>query len=202
MPGDTSDAEPLDFTGHDLFADPSAVWACKRPVVVRVEFAVADGALETLEGRVAYRAGDALLAGTRGERWPVAAARFREDYEPATDEAVGAASGDADADDAAVRDAAAAAAAAAADEAAAHDAAEAAHAASPPRARLHRYTKKRRLVRARRMATEFVVRVGVAGDLLHGGPGDWLVQYREREYGVVCAGLFDETYSIVEGRRA
>ena len=175
MPGDSLDAEPLDFTGHDLFADPSAVWACKRPIVVRVEFADADGAMETLEGRVSYRAGDALLAGTRGDRWPVAAARFFEDYEPSADESVGGPEP--------------------------HDADDAARAAPTPRAGVHRYTKKPRFVRARRMPEQFVVRVGVAGERLRGGPGDWLVQYREGEYGVVSAGPFAETYSIVEGSR-
>jgi len=47
-----------------------------------VEIATSDGVIETLEGDVRYRAGDALLTGTRGERWPVQRHKFVASYEP------------------------------------------------------------------------------------------------------------------------
>lgn len=71
-----------DWTGHDLGADPQAVWVQKKPVTVSVVFAGADGVLETLEGPVRYTAGDALLTGSAGERWPVGRQRFLASYEP------------------------------------------------------------------------------------------------------------------------
>ncbi|CAG9265170.1 hypothetical protein PUN4_50019 [Paraburkholderia unamae] len=54
----------------------------KRRDPVDVEIAAHDGVLTTLEGPVSYRAGDALLTGVRGERWPVARQRFERTYEP------------------------------------------------------------------------------------------------------------------------
>jgi len=52
----------------------------KRPLCVQVEFARADGVLDTLEGPVRYRAGDALLTGSANERWPVQRATFDARY--------------------------------------------------------------------------------------------------------------------------
>lgn len=56
--------------------------ARRRCTVARVEFAVADGVCETLEGPVAYRAGDALLTGVVGERYPLARERLAAFYAP------------------------------------------------------------------------------------------------------------------------
>lgn len=56
--------------------------AIKTGVAVQVAFADADGVLQTLEGRMRYRSGDALLTGTQGERWPVPRNRFQKSYEP------------------------------------------------------------------------------------------------------------------------
>lgn len=53
-------------------------------------------------------------------------------------------------------------------------------------------------VRARRMDAAFSVRVGSAGDTLQGRPGDWLVQYGPRGWGVVAAEIFAATYAITE----
>jgi len=50
---------------------------------VLVEFASADCVIQTLEGEVNCAAGDAILTGVQGERWPVARAHFDEMYEPA-----------------------------------------------------------------------------------------------------------------------
>jgi PGDYG protein len=66
----------------DLSAEPRAFRVCKRPIPVLVEFAAADGVCETLEGTVRFRAGDAILTGVRGERWPVTREQFLASYEP------------------------------------------------------------------------------------------------------------------------
>jgi len=66
----------------DLAADPRALRVCKKPIPVQVEVAAADGTCETLEGPVRFRAGDALMTGVRGERWPVRRDVFRSTYEP------------------------------------------------------------------------------------------------------------------------
>lgn len=50
---------------------------------VSVEFASADCVIKTLEGEVRGLAGDAILTGAQGERWPVQRGRFDEMYEPA-----------------------------------------------------------------------------------------------------------------------
>jgi hypothetical protein len=66
----------------NLDHNPRALRVCKKPVPVRVEFAAADGVCETLEGDVHFRAGDALLTGGQGERWPVKRDLFLSSYEP------------------------------------------------------------------------------------------------------------------------
>lgn len=54
----------------------------KKPILVSVEFASMDGALETLEGIVPYKQGDALLTGLKNERWPVVKSLFDKNYNP------------------------------------------------------------------------------------------------------------------------
>jgi hypothetical protein len=66
----------------DLDADPAARRARKRPVPVSVQFAAKHGTLATREGDVRYEAGDALLTGEAGDRWPMPRARFEAAYEP------------------------------------------------------------------------------------------------------------------------
>lgn len=66
----------------DLAADPAARRARKRPVPVNVHFATQPGTLATREGEVRYAAGDALLTGESGDRWPVPRAHFDRAYEP------------------------------------------------------------------------------------------------------------------------
>jgi hypothetical protein len=66
----------------DLAADPAARRARKRPVSVSVQFAAREGTLATREGDVRYAAGDALLTGLAGDRWPVPRARFDATYDP------------------------------------------------------------------------------------------------------------------------
>lgn len=72
-----------DLTGIDLTLQPGAITVVKRPVLVQVDFASRDGALATLEGPVAYSAGDALVMGLNEEgRWPVSRAAFLDSYIP------------------------------------------------------------------------------------------------------------------------
>ena len=66
----------------DLDKNPRALRVCKKPIPVEVEFAGTDGVCKTLEGEVRYRAGDALLTGGRGERWPVKRDLFAASYQP------------------------------------------------------------------------------------------------------------------------
>jgi hypothetical protein len=66
----------------DLGADARALRVCKKPLPVPVEFAAADGVCATREGPVHYRAGDAILTGVRGERWPVERDWFSSNYAP------------------------------------------------------------------------------------------------------------------------
>ena len=66
----------------DLAAEAGACRVRKRPVTMAVAFPVADGVVETLEGAVRYAAGDAILTGVRGERWPVQREAFAASYDP------------------------------------------------------------------------------------------------------------------------
>lgn len=74
-----------DFTGEDISRDPRCVRAVKKNIPIPVTFASEDGALETREGVVAYRKGDALLKGGEDETWPVALQHFKEIYNPTAD---------------------------------------------------------------------------------------------------------------------
>src|SRR3546814_16373178 len=58
--------------------------AIKHAVCVQGEFAAANGVLNTREGAVSYREGDAIMTGPSGERWPISRSRFDATYEPAT----------------------------------------------------------------------------------------------------------------------
>jgi hypothetical protein len=65
----------------DLRQDPDALKVCKRPDPVRVAFASEDGVCQTLEGPVRYQAGDAIVTGVAGERWPIRREQFLTAYE-------------------------------------------------------------------------------------------------------------------------
>lgn len=56
----------------------------KKLIPVEVEFAVAAGEMNTLEGIVPYSIGDALMTGQKGERWPIQRADFERTYYPAS----------------------------------------------------------------------------------------------------------------------
>jgi hypothetical protein len=67
----------------DISLEPDAFRAARRLYQVKVEFAEQPGTLATLEGEVGYHAGDALLTGQEGERWPVARDQFFATYKAA-----------------------------------------------------------------------------------------------------------------------
>lgn len=77
MPGPPPAGTPVDPS-----ADPRRRRVRKRPVRVSVAFARAPGTVETLEGPVACRVGDAVVTGVAGERWPVPPATFTARYRP------------------------------------------------------------------------------------------------------------------------
>jgi hypothetical protein len=54
----------------------------KTPNVVGVTFCAADCIIDTLEGQVRCHAGDALITGVQGERWPVSRNAFEQKYCP------------------------------------------------------------------------------------------------------------------------
>lgn len=62
--------------------DPRHIRAHKRRQRFAVRFAAQDGSVNTLEGAVRMRAGDAVVTGLAGERWPVERARFQASYAP------------------------------------------------------------------------------------------------------------------------
>ncbi len=54
----------------------------KRRVLVSVSFAKEHGSLDTLEGRIEFEPGDAIVTATTNERWVVSRDRFDQMYEP------------------------------------------------------------------------------------------------------------------------
>ncbi|WP_449371061.1 PGDYG domain-containing protein [Thiomonas sp.] len=54
-------------------------------------------------------------------------------------------------------------------------------------------------VLARQMPHAFRMARSAGGDLLHGKPGDWLLQYAPGDYGVVEQGRFAQVYRRVAG---
>ena len=71
----------MDFEALDLRQDRAAASYVKHETV-QVVFARADGSLASREGDNHYRAGDALLTGSGGDRWSVARDRFDRRYQP------------------------------------------------------------------------------------------------------------------------
>lgn len=63
--------------------------AQQRPMMVDVTFSETDGGIETLEGVVSVRKGDAIVVGIKGERWPVPYERFVGQYIPAEGQVIG-----------------------------------------------------------------------------------------------------------------
>jgi len=68
----------------EKFTDISSDSAANRYIKVGsvlVTFAISDGEIQTLEGRVQYSTEDAILTGVQGESWPVGRAHFDSMYE-------------------------------------------------------------------------------------------------------------------------
>jgi len=71
----------LELKNIDLASDASAALFVKDEVV-EVVFAKAAGELVSREGPNRYQAGDALIAGSTGDRWSVSRDRFDAKYLP------------------------------------------------------------------------------------------------------------------------
>jgi hypothetical protein len=67
---------------NEIRSDPHHVEARKRPGKVEVRFADGECTLQTPEGIVHAKPGDAILTGSGGERWRVSRAHFAAKYEP------------------------------------------------------------------------------------------------------------------------
>ena len=52
----------------------------RKNVIVEFEFATKDGKIETLEGVVSYKKGDAIITGIKGEKYPCRRDIFDESY--------------------------------------------------------------------------------------------------------------------------
>jgi hypothetical protein len=70
----------MEFESIDLQHDDGAAPYVKQETV-QVSFALADGSIASREGANHYRAGDALLTGSGGDRWSVARERFDRRYQ-------------------------------------------------------------------------------------------------------------------------
>jgi len=68
---------------NEIGGDPRRVVARKLEREVQVRFATAPCTVQTNEGLVQARAGDAILTGINGEHWRVSQARFGDKYRPA-----------------------------------------------------------------------------------------------------------------------
>jgi hypothetical protein len=71
----------LKLENLDLTRDSGAALYVKKEVVT-VAFARGEGELMSREGPNRYRAGDALITGSTGDRWSVSRDRFDAKYEP------------------------------------------------------------------------------------------------------------------------
>ncbi|MFI4868705.1 MAG: PGDYG domain-containing protein [Steroidobacterales bacterium] len=71
----------MDFESPDLRAQRDAARYVKQETV-QVVFARSPGSLESREGPNHYRAGDALITGSGGDRWSVSRDRFDARYQP------------------------------------------------------------------------------------------------------------------------
>ena len=71
----------MHFESVDLRHDRAAASYAKHESV-QVVFALADGQIASREGINHYRAGDALVTGSGGDRWSVSRDRFDRRYQP------------------------------------------------------------------------------------------------------------------------
>jgi len=59
------------------------------------------------------------------------------------------------------------------------------------------YRKRPVDVLARQLTEEMEVPVGASASMLKGQPGDWLVQYGWRDFGIVAKAIFEQTYDVL-----
>ena len=65
----------------ELSEDPEGFETAKLPIPLEFRYAEADETIETKEGAVNAKAGDAIMTGTEGEVWPLPAEKFAETYD-------------------------------------------------------------------------------------------------------------------------
>jgi hypothetical protein len=53
----------------------------KKPIPLEFRYAETDETIETKEGSVGAKAGDAIMTGTEGEQWPIPAEKFAQTYD-------------------------------------------------------------------------------------------------------------------------
>ena len=59
--------------------------AIKKPVTIEFEFAKEDGVMETLEGQMRYKQGDAIITGVIGEKYVCRRDIFDQTYDVVND---------------------------------------------------------------------------------------------------------------------
>ena len=67
---------------NSISSDPRRVFARKLERQIQVQFTPIACTVQTREGLVHARSGDAIVTGTAGERWRVSRERFAEKYRP------------------------------------------------------------------------------------------------------------------------
>jgi hypothetical protein len=65
----------------DLSKDPNGFKTSKKPIPLNFRTAEADATIQTKEGPVNSKVGDAIMTGTEGEQWPIPADRFKQTYD-------------------------------------------------------------------------------------------------------------------------
>ena len=65
----------------DLSQDPEGFETAKKPIPLEFSFTDTDQTIETKEGSVQARAGDAIMTGTEGEQWPIPIEKFKQTYD-------------------------------------------------------------------------------------------------------------------------
>jgi hypothetical protein len=65
----------------DLSQVADAFETAKRPIPLRFRVAPEDETIETKEGPVNAKAGDAVMTGTEGEQWPIPREKFEQTYD-------------------------------------------------------------------------------------------------------------------------
>lgn len=55
--------------------------AVKKPITVEFEFASEDGSINTLEGKMSYKKGDAIITGIKGEKYACRRDIFDKTYD-------------------------------------------------------------------------------------------------------------------------